>query len=40
MYKKVNNNHINNIFCGIIFNLVIYLLSDTESLKQICIYLA
>ena len=33
MYKKVNNNHRNNIFCGIIFKLVIYLLSDTENLQ-------
>ena len=33
MYKKVNNNHRNNIFWGIIFKLVIYLLSGAENLQ-------
>ena len=33
MYKKVNNKHRNNIFCGIIFCLVIYLLSGAENLQ-------
>ena len=33
MYKKVNNKHINNIFWGIIFKLVIYLLSGAENLQ-------
>ena len=31
MYKKVNNKHRNNIFWGIIFKLVIYLLSGAEN---------
>lgn len=33
MYKKVNNKHRNNIFWGIIFKLVIYLLSGAENLQ-------
>ncbi len=34
MYKKVNNKHRNNIFWGIIFCLVIYLLSGAENLQR------